>query len=338
MSDPSKYNLPGLPSTAPVNSPAAYHRDITPSQAPSTGVSVVPSASSDVASGSSVVKMQSSLIELYDTLSSSIVKEWFGDDKQEPDEYSQQFRQGPSSFLKLLLNRYIDKAKINAKQFDLNMDDAKYYADPGQQKPHSSFIEYLDMLKTVGRHSTKEQVQRPDGQWGAYTDNAIKAAWSIGFSMVSITKRLGEKLSLTNNDLEKLSKLIHSRKTPQVAQQIASLVEKIKDASGEFVRLMLNANSKYGEYTTKDKKFDVFGPKGLSAEQQKQADQLMASNTLIPGLNKTFSGLSFKDIQSPESFAAWIKATKDGRMDVPAYLVELKKQLTQAVQSAGKQI
>jgi hypothetical protein len=283
--------------------------------------------------------MQASLIDLYKTLEHSAVKNWFGDEKEVPDEYSKEFRQTPGSFLKFMLDRYIDKAKINAKQYDLGMADAKYYADPEQQKPRSSFVEYLDMLKTVGRHTTAQQVQVPDGRWGDYTSNAVKAAWSIGYAMVAIVKRLGEKLSFTSADLEGFKNAIHVGKTAKAAETITKYVEKIKTASGEFAQLMLAESGKYGDYATQDKRFNVFGAQELSAEDKKKIAQLVSSGATVPGVSQEFLGLTFQDIQSVSLFRAWI-GRKTGNYNpdqkvIDQYVAELKKQLSYAMKTTG---
>lgn len=325
---------PGKAAPAPAPSGGGFFSGTAPAQS-------APSTSGAVQAGP-VAKMQAGLIDLYRTLETSAVKDFFGQEKEVPDEYSKEFKQGPGSFLKFMLDRYIDKAKINAKQYDLGMSDAKYYADPEQQKPRSSFVEYLDMLKTVGRHSTTQKVQVPDGQWGDYTSNALKAAWSIGYAMVGITKRLGEKFSLTHADLDAFKNLLKAGKSNENAQKLDKLIQKIKAASSEFVRLMMAESGKYGEFTSQGKKFNVFGTQEVSQEDKKKIAELVAARTPVPGVSGSLQGLTFQDIQSMSLFRDYVRRrTNNQNPDaalVGRYLEALKQQLSYAVEQTSKGI
>jgi hypothetical protein len=297
-----------------------------------------PAYNAPAASANPVAAMQKDILALYSALKgNSDIVQWFSKDK-EPAAGSEEFRKGPFAFMQFMLNRYVDKAGQRANQFDLTMPDAKEYAAPGKQLPRSSFLQYIDMLRIVGPHTTPKQVSTPDGKWGEYTNNALKAAWSIGYAFVSIAGKLGAKnFPLKMTDLQMFSKLIpdsDAAKTSGTAKKMSLFIEKITKSVNDFVNLMINSTHEYSSFITGDKRFNVFvGTKaGLSGPEQQKLTQM--ENQPVPGLTAPLAGLRYKDIATMQNFNAWLTNTKQdiGRTGVAQYIEELKRQLSLALE------
>lgn len=339
---PYTEQAPAAPGDAQAPAPAAP----APAPKPATPGGGRPQTGQAVPSSSSVAQMQKEILELYNAFrANSDVSEWFKKDK-EPEAGSDEFRKGPYGFLQSLLNRYIDGSTQKANQYDLTMPDAKEYALPGKQLPRSSFLQYLNMLRIVGPHTSAEQVATPDGKWGEYTNNALKAAWSIGFAMASIADKLNIKdFPLKVEDMKEFSKLIPPDANfsddikNKYSKYITAFLKKIVAAAPAFINIMKNSAQGYGAYISGDKRFDVFSgtKQGLSPEEQKRAAEI--GNSPVPGLDQLFSGLKFKDISTPQNFNAWLKATGkyDGKRNYPDYVAELKRQLSLALDRAKQQ-
>ena len=226
-----------------------------------------------------VMVMQKQLLEIYNEFqnNSAQVPDFFDAKKENP---------GPESFMYFLMNRYVKKSEQQADQYDLTKSDAKLYST--NALPKSDFPKYLEMLRIFGAHTTPAKAKAPDGQWGGYTTNAIKAAWSIAYSMVAIARQLGEKINFSDSDLSELAKNIPNAQTTNLetnAKNIIPLLGKLNKSVAQFITILVGAESKYRPYTNDNKRFDVLKGKAPSQfshkELQNIADQ---AATAIPGI------------------------------------------------------
>jgi len=289
----------------------------TTNQAPTHGSNYTQPASND-----SVVKMQSKLIDLYQTIKADPkIQGWLSGKE--------------SSAAGFMLNRYIDKEKKSNLAPSFSADSKT-----------SSFAQCMNLLQSVG---SAGKLNKPDGRWGPLTDNALKAALAIGFAMLFILEKLG-KLDikkfpyLTSQNLEALEKMItpsYDGKAAKNADAITGLLEKIQVSVKEFIAIMSETNSDYNE-----KKFNVFqGSKTFTPEEQELFNKLCRSNSIIPGIKSTLQGITYNDISSLENFTKFVKSKQAGTQGeqlggldaVKQYRNELKAQLEKLTSSGPRQ-
>lgn len=296
--------------------------------APSAAPNAQPGQAARPAPSGPIQKMQRDLILLYQTIKSKPeVAQWFSRD-QESKPGNPEFTKGPDAFLQFMLNRYVGKAQQQGAQFNMAMPNAKDYAAPGKQLPKESFLQYLEMLRVVGPHSTKDQVRTPDNNWDVYTDNAIRAAWSIAFAMTTLSNKLGERFSFTEADLDKLRSLIPDSPedlkdlTPEQkvkrAEEITPYIVKLRKSINDFIALMTDASHKYSQYISENKTFDVLKNEqasGLNGNDQMKAKQLMQGGAPIPNvyIPADLSGesddkfpITFNDISNVNNFIKYL--------------------------------
>jgi hypothetical protein len=232
-----------------------------------------------------VMVMQKQLLEIYNEFKSNSaqVPDFFKAEKENPKPGDK----GPSSFMYFLMHRYINKAKDQADQYDLTAPDAKSYST--NALPKSDFPKYLEMLRIFGAHTTTDKAKAPDGQWGTYTTNAVKAAWSIAYSMVAIARQLGEKINFSDSDLSELAKNIPNAQTTSLevnAKNIIPLLGKLNKSVATFITILVGAESKYSQYINGDKQFDVLkGGKTRSWLSQKEQVNIANKRSIeLPGI------------------------------------------------------
>lgn len=312
-----------------------------------------------------VAKMQSELGLLYQTLKSKPEIAQFFSREHEAAPGTSEFSHGADPFLQFMLNRYVDKSKKGGEQFNLSLPDAKDYAIPGKQLPKSSFLQYLEMLKIVGHHGTKEEVRNPDNNWDSYTDNSLRAAWAIGYAMSTLSGKLQENFSFTKDDLEKLGKLIPDSPEElkelgpeaknKLAENITPLIVKLKRSVNDFVALMTDASHKYSQYISEGKTFDVLKNQeqtSLSRKDQLRKNELLQAQAKIPnvfipedvatGEGEKFP-ITFNDIANTSNFIKYLNdnevkvrgmdASKGDGVRVAANY--LKRQITLALNAAN---
>lgn len=338
---------PGKPQENKTTPAASVPATLAPTQAPTGGKGMftdtpntkttvptdtsTPSAQKSISSGP-VAAMQEQLIKLYNTLKSKPeIAEWFSRE-QESKPGTSEFRKTPDPFLQLMLNRYVGKAKQQGQQYDLSMPDAKTYSALGKQLPKSSFLQYMAMLSVVGQHTTTDNVRSPDGNWGAYTDNAIKACWSIAYAMTTLSQKLGERFRFTQahldafrqfipDNIDELKKLNQNERSKLAAKITPFISELIKSVS-DFVAVMTDASHKYSQYISAGKSFNILkndGKSSLSEPEQNASKQLAQSGSAVPnvfmigdlsGESEDKYPISFNDISSIANFTQYLASNK----------------------------
>jgi hypothetical protein len=319
---------------------AAYtgESDVAPAAAKSKPVSYKPSTPEDGIVGEhhqspaiqqqsnqvlqSVIEMQRQLIDLYTTF------------KSKPEIASMFSETSESPFFKFMLDRYVSKSQ------------------PHSDLSKTNFTRYVQMLSAVGQH-TKDGLSKPDGVWGNFTENALIAATSIAYAMVSLSNQFGDKISFSQNDLDGLTKLtpktqsdfstLNSNTKNKLATEIAPLIGKLKQSVNDFIVIMTDASHQYSQYISGDKKFDVF--KSSSSNVNKNDLQLASKlqNDSVQGVfvpqdlsnNQSEKiSLTYNDIMNKDNF---VKFLKDNNIQVggkPANDISvinfLKKQIASA--------
>jgi hypothetical protein len=172
------------------------------------------------------------------------------DKGQKGAEYGENFEHGSDSFLTTMMNRHVNKSDIVGTE-DMSVQGAQ----AGKQ---SDLIKLLESLKTFGKGLNK-----PDGAWGPYTNNALKNLYAITRAMLEMLPNLDINQDVyTDKDLEELKENIPQdpkkiQDADSSATAITKNIAKIKMLLGSFVNGTTGENSKLAPYINQQKPFET---------------------------------------------------------------------------------
>ena len=277
-----------------------------------TSVEVPTNTQQQVITSSAISEMQRQLIDVYTTF------------RSKPEIASMFSNSSESPFFRFMLDRYVKKTQPHGDQFDMNQSP-KDLDKPENKLQANNFTQYLEMLKVVGRH-TKEGLTSPDGIWGPYTNNALKAICSIANAMTTLSDKLNEKFGFSNQDVAGLEKLVpqtdsdfKNLKEPEkevLAKRITPLLAKLKLSINDFIVMMTEASHRYSQYISGDKKFNIINPQQqiLRKRDIETANALKNNavlNVSVPDDVADNSGekhpITYNDLLSKDNFINYLK-------------------------------
>ena len=172
------------------------------------------------------------------------------DKGQQGAQYGQNFEHGSDSFLTTMMNRHVNKSDMVGIA-DMSVQGAQ----AGKQ---SDLIKLLESLKTFGKGLNK-----PDGAWGPYTNNALKNLYAITQAMLGMLSNLNINQNVyTDKDLQDLKQNIpqdpkHIQDADASATEITKNIAKVKMLLGSFVNATTGENSKLAPYINQQKAFET---------------------------------------------------------------------------------
>jgi len=172
------------------------------------------------------------------------------DKGQRGAEYGENYEHGSDSFLTTMMNRHVNKSDMVGTA-DMSVQGA-------QAGKSADLIKLLESLKTFGKGLNK-----PDGAWGPYTNNALKNLYAITKAMLEMLANLHVKQDVyTNKDLEELKSSIpedpkQNQNPDESATTITKNIAKVKMLLGSFVNGTTGENSQLAPYINQQKAFET---------------------------------------------------------------------------------
>jgi hypothetical protein len=251
---------PGVDVTKPTEDPSAQPVEYTGDPGMETPVNKTPtapraSAPSQYPRSTAIQQMQTALQSLYGAFKNYPMfnkkPNYREEDKgQKGAEYTESFEHGSDSFLTTMMNRHVNKADMVGTP-DMSVQDAK-------EGKSFDLIKLLESLKTFGKGLNK-----PDGAWGPYTNNALKNLYAITQAMLGVLSNLNVRQDVyTNKDLEELKENIPEdpkkiQDADASATAITKNIAKVKMLLGSFVNATVGENSKLAPYINQQKPFET---------------------------------------------------------------------------------
>ena len=202
------------------------------------------------------------------------------DKGQRGAEYGENFEHGSDSFLTTMMNRHVNKSDMVGTA-DMSVQGA-------QAGKSADLIKLLESLKSFGKGLNK-----PDGAWGPYTNNALKNLYAITKAMMDMLATLNVKQdAYTSKDLEELKSSIpedpkQNQNADESAATITKNIAKIKMLLGSFVNGTTGENSKLAPYINQEKAFETsFNKKPVDSRALVGYN---VSQSQVPVLNSTSS-------------------------------------------------
>lgn len=264
----------------------------------------------------SVMIMQDQLLKIYNTFSSS---DFFKTAEAK-------------DFFDYLLNKYIKKDNFGK---EVDQENVQHYSPGGQlvekqdhrmvgdkrnlaqstEEPLDLF-KYVSSIQYVGKH-VKDGVNKPDGIWGQYTNNALINILSFANTLYKLCKSLNIDSRYNDQDLNQLQQSIpHDFKKignkDELAKIIAGNLNKVHQMLSSFIAGIL----KYKEYIAQNKKFEAgYKDQKKSFEEEKQISQY--GNNVIGQIPSNFDSkesnllsLTVNDVSSKDNFTNFLKNNK----------------------------
>lgn len=206
-------------------------------------------AVSNVGSVSAVKQMQQLLI----SIAYSISNHQIHDTPHRPTDKDS--LAGADPFMSFLVNNYVNKSKPVGNQVvntDVHM--------PSRMETSKLNDNLKGILTTIQRIGTPGAEQKPDGQWGPRTTNALKQTYALAYMMMQLKKDMGIAVEgYSDADLTKFHGDIPDSETKLPAaeqnQRATALIQdltKFKQMYEDFRESILN-NPNHAQYITQDK-------------------------------------------------------------------------------------
>jgi hypothetical protein len=264
----------------------------------------------------SVMAMQEQLLKIYNTFSSS---DFFKSSEAK-------------DFFDYLLNKYIkrdnfgkqieskdvsdySKNRLTEKSEHKMVGDNRNLAQPVEEP--LDLYKYISSIQYVGKH-TKEGVNKPDGIWGKYTNNALINILSFAKTLFKLCKSLNIQTDYTDNDLSKFQESVPAdpsklKNKDESAKVIAENLAKVNQMLSNFISGILQ----YKEYIMQNKKFEAEyqNKSDISLEDKNKISQY--SGEIIGQIPVNFDDkssnllpITIKDLSSKENFTNFLKNNK----------------------------